>query len=97
MILGVIGWIVVGLLIGFIASKVVNLRGDDPMGGIGVAGIGAIVAAVLYTIISGAGVSAWNVWSLFWAAIGAIVGVVTWHLVRSRYVSKAPQTHRRSY
>ena len=97
MIMGVFGWILVGLLVGFIASKVVNLRGDDPMGGIGVAGISAIIAATLYTIISGAGVSAWNVWSLFWAASGATVGAVIWHLVRSRYVSRAPQTYRRSY
>ncbi len=97
MIMGVFGWVVVGLLVGFIASKIVNLHGDDPMGGIGVATIAAVVMAAAYTIISGDGVSAWNLWSIIFAAMGAIAGVITWHLVRSRFVSRAPQTSRRSY
>ena len=97
MIMGILGWLAVSLLIGFIASKVVNLRGDDPIGGIGAAGIGGIVAAILYTVISGAGVSGFNLWSIMFAAIGAVAGTMTWHLTRSRYVSKAPYTRRSSY
>jgi uncharacterized membrane protein YeaQ/YmgE (transglycosylase-associated protein family) len=97
MIIGVVGWIVVGLLVGFIASKFVNLHGDDPLGGIGVAAIAAVIFAAAYTVISGDGVSALNLWSIVFAAIGAIVAVVTWHLVRSRYVSREVQTSRRSY
>src|SRR5690348_9799579 len=88
MIVGIIGWIVIGLIVGFIATKVVDLRGDDPRLGFAVASGSAIVAAALYTMISGAGVSAWNPWSLLLAAIGAVAGVVTWHAVRSRYVSR---------
>ena len=97
MIIGVIGWVIVGLLVGFIASKIVNLHGDDPMGGIGVATIAAVIFAAAFSIISGAGVSAWNLWSIIFAAIGAIAGVVTWHLIRSRYVSRERHTMRRSY
>jgi uncharacterized membrane protein YeaQ/YmgE (transglycosylase-associated protein family) len=87
MILGIIGWLAVALLVGFIASKVVNVGGDDPRLGFAAAGVGGIVAAVLYTVISGAGVSAWNPWSLLTAAIGAGVGVTTFHVVRSRTIS----------
>jgi uncharacterized membrane protein YeaQ/YmgE (transglycosylase-associated protein family) len=97
MFLGLLGWIVLGLIIGFIASKVVNLRGDDPRLGIGVAGLGAVVGGALYSIISGTGVSPWNLWSIVFAAVGAAVGAVIWHAVRSRYISKGPQTHRSSY
>jgi uncharacterized membrane protein YeaQ/YmgE (transglycosylase-associated protein family) len=97
MIVGIIGWIVVGLIVGFIATKVVDLRGDDPRLGFAVACGGAIVAAALYTMISGAGVSAWNVWSILFAAIGAGAAVVTWHMVRSRYVSREAYTSRKSY
>jgi uncharacterized membrane protein YeaQ/YmgE (transglycosylase-associated protein family) len=97
MILGIIGWIVIGLIVGFIATKVVDLRGDDPRLGFVVACGGAILAAALYTMISGAGVSAWNVWSLLFAAIGAAAGVVAWHAVRSRYVSRDAYTTRSSY
>ena len=97
MLMGIIGWVVVGLAVGFIVSKVLDLHGDDPLLGIGVALGGAILFAVIYTVVSGAGVSAFNVWSLLFAAIGAGVGVGTWHLIRSKYVSHAPYTRRKSY
>jgi len=84
MIVGIISWIVIGLIVGFIATKVVDLHGDDPRLGFAVACGGAIVAAALYTMISGAGVSAWNVWSVLCATIGAVSGVVAWHAVRAR-------------
>jgi uncharacterized membrane protein YeaQ/YmgE (transglycosylase-associated protein family) len=97
MLMGIIGWIVVGLLVGFIVSKVLDLHGDDPRLGIGVAVGGAIVFAVLYTVISGAGVSSFNVWSLIFAAVGAGVAAAAWHLVRAKYVSHAPYSRRSSY
>jgi uncharacterized membrane protein YeaQ/YmgE (transglycosylase-associated protein family) len=97
MVFGIIGWVVVGLLVGFIASKIVDLHGDDPLMGLGAACAGALIGAVLYTLISGTAVAAWNPWSLLWAAIGAVTGVVGWHVVRSRSVSRAPYTRRRSY
>jgi len=96
-IVGIVGWLVVGLLVGFIATKVVNLRGDDPLLGYGAACGGALVAAVLYTLISGAGITSFNIWSLIYAAIGSVVTIVTWHMVRSRFVSREAYTTRRSY
>jgi uncharacterized membrane protein YeaQ/YmgE (transglycosylase-associated protein family) len=97
MIMGIIGWIAVGLLVGFITSKLINLHGDDPRLGFAAACCGAIVAAGLYTMISGTGVTAFNVWSLMFAAMGSAAAVVGWHMVRSRYVSREEYTTRRSY
>jgi uncharacterized membrane protein YeaQ/YmgE (transglycosylase-associated protein family) len=97
MFLGLLGWVVVGLIIGFIASKAVNLRGDDPRLGIGVAGGGAILGGFLYTVISGNSVSAWNPSGILFAALGAVAGVVIWHGVRSRFASKAVYVPRKSY
>ena len=97
MIFGIVGWIVIGSVIGFVASKLINLRGDDPRLGIAACCGGAILGGALYSIISGVGVSAWNVWSLVYATIGAIASLVIWHAVRSRYVSREPYTRRSSY
>ena len=97
MIMGILGWIAIGLILGFIVSKALDLHGDDPRIGIAVAAGGAIVAATIYTIVSGAGVSPWNVWSMLFAAIGAVAALGIWHGVRSRYVSRAPYTRRSSY
>ena len=95
--LGIIGWVVVGLTVGFIASKLVNLRGDDPRLGLAAAAGGALVAAVLYTVISGSPVTAWNVVSLLFAALGAVATVVAFHAVRSRSISHDRQSSRSSY
>jgi uncharacterized membrane protein YeaQ/YmgE (transglycosylase-associated protein family) len=97
MVFGIIGWIVIGLIIGFIASKLVNLRGDDPRFSIGVAAGGALVAGLLYSIIGGASITAWNMWSMLFAAIGGIVGAVAWHAIRSRSISHERYVPRRSY
>ena len=97
MIMGIVGWVLVGMLVGFIVSKVIDLHGDDPRLGIVIAAGGAIVAAVLYTVISGARVSLFNIWSLLFAAVGAGIAVAAWHLIRSKTVSHAPYTRRRSY
>jgi len=97
MILGIVSWLVVAVVVGFIASKIVDLRGDDPRLGIAAAGAGGVVAAVLYTVISGSSVSARNPWALLATAIGAVIGVVAWHAVRSRSVSRESYTRRSSY
>ena len=93
----IVSWIVIGLIVGVAVSKMLNLHGDDPRLGMAAGLGGAIVFAAGYTIISGAGVSGWNVWSMLFAAIGAVVGLVIWHGVRSLYVSRTPYTRRSSY
>jgi uncharacterized membrane protein YeaQ/YmgE (transglycosylase-associated protein family) len=82
MLIGIIGWVLLGLLAGFIASKVVNLRGDDPRIGIGLSGVAAVVGGCIYSAISGSAVSSFNVWSLLFAGIAAVASLVIWHRVR---------------
>lgn len=97
MILGVFLWVVVGLAVGFVCSKLVNLRGDDPLIGI-VAGVaGAVVAGVLHAVISGRGVPGFDAWQLAFAAIGAAVAAAGWHAYRSRSISHTRPSIRRSY
>jgi uncharacterized membrane protein YeaQ/YmgE (transglycosylase-associated protein family) len=89
-------WIVVGLLIGFIASKIIK-SSDGPAFGILVAIGGALVLGIVSSIIGGSGVSAFTLKPLIAAAIGGAAGAVIWHAVRSRFVSHEVQTVRRSY
>ena len=97
MFLGIISWVVIGIIVGFVASKLVNLRGDDPRFGIAAAVGAAIAGALIYKFVSGAEVSALNPWALLSAAVGAAVGAAVWHAVRSRFISHASYTMRRSY
>ena len=96
MLFGIIGWLLMGVVVGFMASKIVNLRGDDPRLGIALAAAAGVVGGWLYSLFSGAPVTAFNFWSLLWAALAAAAAVVVWHLVRSRRPYKQPSV-RRSY
>jgi uncharacterized membrane protein YeaQ/YmgE (transglycosylase-associated protein family) len=96
MLLGIIAWVVMGLLVGLSASKIVNLRGDDPRLGIGLSASAAIVGGVLYTLISGSAVSFTNILSLMFAALAAVVAMIIWHIKRTRAPYQVP-TSRRSY
>lgn len=95
--LGILGWVVIGLLVGFLASKVVHLRGDDPRFGMAAAVAGAVIAAVVYVVASGTGLAAWSGLALMWSAVGAAAAAAVWHLVRSRFISHDSYTERRSY
>ena len=92
-----LSWIGAGLLVGFVASKAINLRGDDPKLGIFAAMGGAVVAGIVYSISTGTSMTAWTPWGLAWATIGALVGVVLWHAIRSRSITHEKYTARRSY
>ena len=96
-IVGVFGWILTGIIVGFIVSKVVNLRGDDPKLGIAVGAIAGLIGGIGYTVKSGAGVVGFNLWCIITAATCSLIAVIAWHLVRSRSVSREQQSIRRSY
>ena len=84
MFIGIVGWVILGLIVGFTASKMVKLRGDDPGVSIGLAAIAAVLGGWLYSAISGSAVSGFNVLSLLFAAVAATVAMVIWHALRRR-------------
>ena len=94
MLIGILGWAICGVILGFIASSVVNLRGDDPRIGIGVGLAGGVVGGWLFSMISGSPVIAFNVWSIVCANVLAVACVTMWHMVRSRVPYEAPSIRR---
>jgi uncharacterized membrane protein YeaQ/YmgE (transglycosylase-associated protein family) len=97
MIFGIVSWVLLGLLVGFVISKLVNLRGDDPLIGV-LAGLGGgIVGGIAHAVFSGSGVIAWDVWNMLSAVVGAAAGAGIWHAIRSRSISHDRGTVRSSY
>lgn len=82
MLIGIAGWIVLGLVVGFIAAQVVNLRGDDPRIGIFMGGIGGAIGGFLYSHYTHTEVTSFNLTSLFYAALAAAGVLVIWHVWR---------------
>jgi len=84
MFIALLSWIVVGTFVGFIASKNVNLHGDDPKLGMGCGAIGAVAGGIMHRIVTGVAIEGFNMWSIAYAAIGAALVVGVWHLMRRR-------------
>jgi uncharacterized membrane protein YeaQ/YmgE (transglycosylase-associated protein family) len=82
--MSVLGWIILGLISGFIGSKVVNDRGEGCFLNIALGLVGAMVGGWLFTAIGGSSVTGFNLYSMFVAIIGAIVVLVVWHAITGR-------------
>lgn len=89
-------WVVLGLAIGAIATRFVDLRGDSPILGIAAAAAGALIFGLVYRMLSG-NVETWSVLGILFAAIGGGVGAAAFHLVRARSIGRDRQTVRSSY
>jgi uncharacterized membrane protein YeaQ/YmgE (transglycosylase-associated protein family) len=80
-----VAWIILGLISGFIASKLVNKTGEGLLLDIVLGVVGAFVGGWLFSTFGMAGVTGLNIYSMVVAAIGAIVVLVVYHaLVRHR-------------
>jgi uncharacterized membrane protein YeaQ/YmgE (transglycosylase-associated protein family) len=82
--MGFIGWVVLGLIAGFIGSKIVNRSGEGFLLDIVLGVIGAVVGGYLFSMLGSNGVTGLNLWSLFVAVIGAIIVLVVYHAVVGR-------------
>ena len=80
--MNVISWIVLGLIAGFLGSTLVNKRGEGMFIDIILGIVGALVGGWLFNLMGSAGVTGFNIWSLFVAVIGAVLSLVLWHAVR---------------
>ena len=73
-----------GLIAGFIASKVVNKTGEGTLVDIILGVVGAVVGGFLFNTFGAAGVTGLNLWSILVAAVGAIVVLVIKHALVGR-------------
>jgi uncharacterized membrane protein YeaQ/YmgE (transglycosylase-associated protein family) len=79
-----VAWIVLGLIAGFIGSKLVNRRGEGMLLDILLGIVGALGGGWLFRIFGAHGVSGINLYSLFVAVVGSVVVLVLYHAVSRR-------------
>jgi uncharacterized membrane protein YeaQ/YmgE (transglycosylase-associated protein family) len=82
--MSIIAWIVLGLIAGFIASKIVNKRGEGALVDIILGIVGAVVGGWLFRIFGMSGVTGFNAYSLLVAVGGAIVVLLIYHAITAR-------------
>jgi uncharacterized membrane protein YeaQ/YmgE (transglycosylase-associated protein family) len=77
-----LAWIVLGLLAGFIGSKLVNKQGEGLIVDILLGIVGAVVGGWLFNRFGEAGVTGLNIYSLLLSVVGAVVILLLYHAVR---------------
>jgi uncharacterized membrane protein YeaQ/YmgE (transglycosylase-associated protein family) len=77
--MGIISWLVLGLIAGFIGSKIVNKSGEGLWLDIALGIVGAIVGGILFSLFGMEGITGLNIWSMIVAIIGSIVVLWGYH------------------
>lgn len=80
--MSVLAWIILGLIAGFLGSKLVNKRGEGLFLDIVLGIIGAVVGGWLFNFFGATGVTGLNIYSLLVAVIGAVLVLVVYHAIR---------------
>jgi uncharacterized membrane protein YeaQ/YmgE (transglycosylase-associated protein family) len=80
--MGIIAWIALGLIAGFLGSKIVNKRGEGLVRDILLGILGAIIGGRIAGHFGFGGVSGLNIQSLIIAVIGSVVVLLVYHAIR---------------
>jgi len=82
--MSILGWIILGLIYGWVASKLFYRQGSGCLLDIVLGIVGAFVGGIIFTGAGGVGVTGFNLWSMFVAVIGAIVFLLIYHAIFDR-------------
>jgi uncharacterized membrane protein YeaQ/YmgE (transglycosylase-associated protein family) len=77
-----LSWVLLGLLAGFIGSKIVNKRGEGFLLDIVLGIVGAIAGGWVFSLLGAGGVTGLNLYSLLVAVAGAILVLVLYHAIQ---------------
>jgi uncharacterized membrane protein YeaQ/YmgE (transglycosylase-associated protein family) len=77
--MSIIGWLILGLIAGFIGSKIVNREGQGFFLNVALGIVGAIVGGLIFSAFGAEGVSGLNIYSMIVAVLGSIVVLVAYH------------------
>jgi uncharacterized membrane protein YeaQ/YmgE (transglycosylase-associated protein family) len=83
--MSVVAWIILGLIAGFIGSKIVNKSGEGIIIDILLGVVGAVVGGFLFRLVGASGVTGLNVYSLIVAVIGSVVFLLLYHALRRAF------------
>ena len=80
--MSIISWIILGLVAGFLGSKVINKSGEGFFLDILLGIVGAVVGGWVFQYFGSIGVTGLNVYSLVVAFIGSVIVLLLYHTIR---------------
>jgi uncharacterized membrane protein YeaQ/YmgE (transglycosylase-associated protein family) len=82
--MSILSWIILGLIAGFIGSKIVDKQGQGFWLNMALGIIGALVGGFLFSFFGAEGVTGLNIWSMIVSVVGAIVVLLIYNAVTGR-------------
>jgi uncharacterized membrane protein YeaQ/YmgE (transglycosylase-associated protein family) len=82
--MGIISWIILGLIAGFIGSKIVESEGQGLWLNIALGIVGALVGGFLFDLFGASGVTGLNIYSMIVAVVGSIVVLLIYNALMGR-------------
>ena len=82
--MGIVSWIILGLIAGFIGSKIVDRQGQGFWLDIALEIVGALVGGFLFDLFGASGVTGLNIYSMVVAVAGSVVVLVIYNAVTGR-------------
>ena len=82
--MGIISWIILGLIAGYIGSKIVDKHGQGFWLNMALGIVGALVGGFLFDLFGASGVSGLNIYSMIVAIIGSVVVLLVYNAVAGR-------------
>jgi uncharacterized membrane protein YeaQ/YmgE (transglycosylase-associated protein family) len=82
--MGILSWIILGLIAGFIGSKIVNRQGQGFWLDIALGIVGALVGGFLFDAFGASGVTGLNIYSMLVAVVGSVVVLVLYNVITGR-------------
>ncbi|HEY1946571.1 MAG TPA: GlsB/YeaQ/YmgE family stress response membrane protein [Bryobacteraceae bacterium] len=79
-----LAWIILGLVAGFIGSKIVNKSGEGIFIDIILGIVGAVLGGWVFGLFGAAGVTGLNLYSLLVAVVGSVLFLVIYHALFRR-------------
>lgn len=84
--MGIVAWLVLGLIAGFLASKLVNKQGEGAAMDIVLGIVGAVVGGFIANTLGFEGITGFNLYSILISVAGAVVVLVIYHALVRRGV-----------
>lgn len=82
--MGIISWIILGLIAGFIGSKIVDQHGQGFWLNIVLGIVGALVGGFVFELLGATGVTGFNIYSMIVAIIGSVVVLLIYNAATGR-------------
>ena len=82
--MSILAWIILGLIAGFIGSKLVNKTGEGLLLDVVLGVVGAVVGGFIFSLFGSGGVTGLNLYSLVVAVIGAVVVLLAYRAIVRR-------------